>query len=51
MPHAKQMQILTDLGLSFSNERVNVVKKCVCEVKCYPVKIDIAQENTHLEKK
>jgi len=51
MPYAKQTQILTDFGLSFSNKRVNVVKKCVLQVKCCPVKIDIAQENTHFDKK
>jgi len=51
MPHAKQTQIFIDLGLSFSNKRVNVVKKCVYQVKSCPVKIDITQENTNLREK
>ena len=42
-PHAKQTQILTDLGISFSNKRVNVAKKFVKQVKCCPVKIDITK--------
>ena len=49
MPHAKQTQILTDLGISFSNKRVNVAKKFVEQVKCCPVKIDITQVNTNFE--
>ena len=51
MPHAKQTQILIDLGLSFSNKGVNVVKKCVYQVKSCPVKIDITEENTHFRVK
>ena len=51
MPHAKQTQIFIDLGLSFSNKRINVVKKCVYQVKSCPVKIDITQENTNLREK